>query len=72
MSGEVKLPADLAPCLVLLDRVNRRIERARARFQELSESRTGDERAQEQLVEALERWFVLGRELPKPGALEQM
>jgi cob(I)alamin adenosyltransferase len=69
MSGEVKLPADFGPCLKLLDRVNRRIEGARARFKELSESRTGDERVQQQLMGVLERWFVLGREIPKPGAL---
>ncbi len=69
MSGEVTLPADFGPCLKLLERVNRRIEDARARFKELAESRTGDERVQEQLMEVLERWFVVGREMPKPGAL---
>ena len=71
MSGEVRLPADFGRCLKVLDRVNRRIEEAKVRFKELSESRTGDERVQEQLMEVLERWFVLGREMPKPSALAE-
>ena len=66
MSGEVKTAARLGPGLKLLDRVNVRIEEARARFKELAESRTGDERVQEQLMEVLERWFVLGREGASP------
>ena len=69
MSGEVRVPADFGRCLKLMDRVNRRIEEAKVRFKELSDSRTSDERVQEQLMEVLERWFVLGREVPKPGAL---
>ena len=66
--GQVKLPADLGPCLKVLERVDRRVERARARFKELAESRTGDERVQEQLIESLERWFVVGRATAKPAA----
>ncbi len=66
--GQVKLPADLAPCLKVLERVDRRVESARARFKELAESRTGDERVQDQLMEVLERWFVVGRQTGKPGA----
>ena len=66
--GQVRLPADLGPCLKVLDRVDRRVERARARFKELAESRTGDERVQDQLMEVLERWFVVGRAAAKPGA----
>jgi hypothetical protein len=68
ISGQVKVPAALGPGLKVLDRVNRRVERARTRFKELAESRTGDERVQAQLVEVLERWFVVGRETPGPGA----
>ena len=68
MVGQVKLPADLAPCLKVLDRVDRRVERARARFKELAESRTGDERVQDQLMELLLRWFVVGRAAAKPDA----
>lgn len=68
ISGQLKLPADLGPCLKLLDRMNVRIDKAVARFAELAESRTGDERVRQDLVEALERWFVLGRETGKPAA----
>jgi hypothetical protein len=67
LSGEVKLPADSAPCIEALARVNQRVEKAVARFKELAESRTSDERIQEQLMEVLGRWFVLGRETTKPG-----
>ncbi|MGA2068011.1 MAG: N-6 DNA methylase [Thermoguttaceae bacterium] len=67
VSGQVKVPAALGPGLKVLDRVNRRVERAGTRFKELAESRTGDERVQVQLMEVLERWFVLGREIPNPG-----
>jgi hypothetical protein len=67
LSGKVKLPADSSPCIKALERVNQRVEKAVARFKELAESRTSDERIQEQLMEVLERWFVLGREIPKPG-----
>jgi hypothetical protein len=68
VGGEIKLPADSAPCIKALERVNQRVEKAVARFKELAQSRTSDERIQEQLMEVLERWFALGRELPKPGA----
>ena len=69
--GQVRLPADLGPCLIVLERVDRRVERARARFKELAESRTGDERVQDQLMEVLERWFVVGRRTAKPGAVAE-
>jgi hypothetical protein len=65
VSGKVQVPADLGPCLKLLDRINVRIDKAIARFTELAESRTGDERVRQQLIEVLERWFVLGREESK-------
>jgi methylase of polypeptide subunit release factors len=64
--GQVKLPAELAPCLRVADRVDRRVERARARFKELAESRTGDERLQGQLLELLIHWFVAGRASTNP------
>jgi hypothetical protein len=66
ISGEVKLPADLDACFKLLDRVNVRLDKARTRFMELAESRTGDERLRNELLEVLERWFVLGREHTNP------
>jgi hypothetical protein len=61
ISGEVKLPFSLSASLKLLERLERRISRVRERFQSLVESRTGDERIREQLIDVLERWFVLGR-----------
>jgi hypothetical protein len=71
ISGEVKLPAELDPCFRLLDRVNVRLDKARDRFRELAESRTGDERIRQQLMEVLERWFVIGREETNPGESSQ-
>ena len=62
VSGDVKMPAELAPAMKLLDRVNVRMDKVTARFKELAESRTGDERVRAQLMEVLERWFVLGRD----------
>lgn len=67
VSGQLRLPAELGECLKLLDRMNVRIDKAVARFTELAESRTGDERVQQALVEAVERWFVLGRDADKPA-----
>ena len=66
VSGSVKMPAALAPAMKLLDRVNVRMDKALARFKELAESRTGDERVRQQLMEVLERWFALGREGASP------
>lgn len=66
ISGEVKMPEDLAACMTLLNRINVRMEKAAVRFKELAESRTGDERIRQQLMEVLERWFVLGREGATP------
>ncbi len=67
----MRLPAGMAPCLKVLDRVDRRIAGAKARFKELAESRTGDERVQEQLMELLVRWFVAGRAAAKPDAVAE-
>ena len=69
VGGSVKLPAETGPCFKLLDRVNVRMDKALARFRELAESRTSDERVREQLAEVLQRWFVLGREAAKPETM---
>ncbi|MBI1900885.1 MAG: N-6 DNA methylase [Planctomycetia bacterium] len=66
--GDVRLPTDLAPCLKLLERLDRRLKTAAERLRELSESRTGDERVRSQLVEVLERWFALGRDGVRPSS----
>jgi hypothetical protein len=71
VQGQVKLPADLGPCLKVLECVDRRIVNARARFKELAESRTGDERVRDQLLEVLEHWFVVGRQVSKPDAVAE-
>jgi hypothetical protein len=71
VSGDVKMPGELAPAMQLLDRANARLDKATARFRELAESRTGDERVREQLMDVLQRWFVLGREGAKPGDARQ-
>jgi hypothetical protein len=67
IDGQVKMPASLDACFKMLDRVNDRLKKAGERFRELAESRTGDDRIREQLVEVLESWFVKGREAAKPG-----
>jgi hypothetical protein len=70
LSGSVKMPEEARPCLTLLARIEERLDNARVRFKELAESRAGgDERVEEQLVEVLERWFVLGREPAKADML---
>ena len=65
VSDDVKLPKGLAPALKVLDRINVRHAKAVTRFRELAASRTGDERVQTQLIDVVERWFVLGREEAK-------
>jgi len=71
IGGEVKLPAKLDSCFKLLALVEDRLGKARARFQELAESRTGDDRIRQQLMEVLERWFVLGREGAQPSPVPE-
>jgi methylase of polypeptide subunit release factors len=58
--GEFKLPSSRRGCADVLKRLNERFEKAQARIKELAESRTSDKRLQNQLVEALERWYVQG------------
>lgn len=64
IAGTVKIPGTHSACVALLRQVHDRMEKARARFLELSQSRTGDEQVCRQLMEVLERWFVLGRAGP--------
>ncbi|MHB1422882.1 MAG: Eco57I restriction-modification methylase domain-containing protein [Gemmataceae bacterium] len=60
--GNVKIPETHSACVKMMKQVNERMGRVRKRFLELAQSRTGDERVRQQLMEVLERWFVLGRE----------
>ena len=62
ISGKVKLPSDRDSCIKLLESFVKRMDKACARFKELAESRTSDDRIQTQLIEVLERWFALGKE----------
>jgi methylase of polypeptide subunit release factors len=71
ISGTVAIPAELAPCVKLLDRVDDRIERARKRFVELASSRAGDERLRDEIVAQLLRWFVLGRGMKRGSEIPQ-
>jgi hypothetical protein len=69
VAGDVRLPAGQEPCSALLARLEERLAKALSRFKELAETRSGDEKARRQIMEAVERWFVLGREGAKPEAL---
>jgi hypothetical protein len=62
--GELKVPHSQLACSRLLELVDSRVEAARSRFQELTASRTSDERVREQLLDALVQWFVRGRDQP--------
>jgi hypothetical protein len=55
-----------------LDRADRRISIVMERFRELIESRTSDDRIRQQLIEVLERWFVLGRETSQSGNMNKI
>ena len=65
LSGELKLPEDPKSCISLLKLIDERLERVRIPFEELAKSRSSDDRVRDQLVEALLRWFVLGRDTEK-------
>jgi methylase of polypeptide subunit release factors len=72
LAGKVALPTATAPAVKLLARLNERVEHASGRFRTLAESRTSDDRAREQLMEVLLRWFVVGREnRTQPEAAEE-
>ena len=68
VAGDVRLPAVQEPCADLLSRIEGRMNKALARFRELAANRTRDERKQRDLVEVLQRWFVLGRQPPRDEA----
>ncbi len=70
VTGSVKVPSELAASFKTLDRLNRRIEAAMTRLGELARSRTGDAKIQDQLVEVLQRWYVLGRQPQKPSGTD--
>lgn len=67
ISGWVKLPENIEPCLRLRKRVGERVFQARKRFGELADSRTSDPRIQAQIVDQLMRWFTLGKGKKEPS-----
>ena len=62
VSGDLKVPHSGEACTRLLELVNARLDTVRSRFQELAESRTSNEDMRRELLGALTRWFVMGRE----------
>jgi hypothetical protein len=61
LTGPVKIPSGLQASLRLLDRLNARLAKALARLGELADSRTGDQRTRDDIIQAVGQWFVLGR-----------
>jgi hypothetical protein len=60
VSGDVKLPSNGGGAAKLKEKIDERINGARARFTELAQSRTNLEEKQDEVVDLLLRWFVLG------------
>ena len=67
VSGAAALPADHAPAVKLLDRLDHRHSKACDRLRELVRSRTADPDVQGQVFDVLQRWLVLGRTLANPA-----
>lgn len=65
LRGPVSLPMTESECRELNGLLNARLERARRRFGELSESRAGTERLREAIAQLLYRWFLHGRPTAK-------
>jgi hypothetical protein len=70
ISGKVRLGKEKRSCQELLTRIEDRVEKARSRFKDLAQSRTSDERLQVQLMEILERWYVLGKPAKSKASLK--
>ena len=61
VSGEVSVPKTDRTARKLLEMLNARHERTVTRLRELATSRSADEKTQKEILELLERWFVLGK-----------
>lgn len=61
VTGEVSVPKPDRAARKLLDLLNVRHEKAITRLRELATSRSADTDTQEQVLNLLERWFVLGK-----------
>ena len=66
VSGKLKIPGGSESANDLLGRLEARLREARTAFSELVESRTGDPRIREQLLDVLRLWFVHGRDEETP------
>jgi len=58
--GPISIPVTEEGCRNLLVRLQDRLTRARAHFEELARERAGSERLQAQIVEIPWRWFIYG------------
>jgi hypothetical protein len=61
VTGPQLVPSGDDVALSLLDRIDKRHEQSIMRFKQLVESRTPDAETQGEVLNVLERWFVLGR-----------
>jgi hypothetical protein len=61
VSGPISIPTTEEGCRILYQRLQDRLTRARAHFEELARERAGSERMRAQIVEILWRWFIHGR-----------
>ncbi|SPE33866.1 hypothetical protein SBA2_810014 [Acidobacteriia bacterium SbA2] len=74
--GPISIPTTEEGCRNLYQRLQDRLTRARAQFEQLARERAGSERLQAQIVEILWGWFIHGfpqnlRKTPTNAAYEQ-
>ncbi len=58
--GPISIPTTEEGCRILHQKLQDRLTRARAQFEQLARERAGSERLQAQIVEILWRWFIHG------------
>jgi hypothetical protein len=58
--GPISIPTTEEGCRILHKKLQDRLTRARAQFEQLARERAGSERLQAQIVEILWRWFIHG------------
>lgn len=61
VSGTIHIPDAALECSALAAAIEARTAKAKSRFQELAQTRTSLEEKQQEVVNLLLRWFVLGR-----------
>ncbi len=70
VSGEVSVPKTDRSAKKLLSTLNVRIEKAETRLRELAASRSSDRDMQDQVLDLLKRWYVLGKSDSRGAASE--